>query len=84
MSVHSPFFDQKLKFPLILILDSDRRKRVIYVIKIIVNKKPIPVGVYLMSDEIKRNMILVGAQKVSDLNRDMLIPLDSLGDRILS
>ncbi|MBW2208144.1 MAG: alpha-hydroxy-acid oxidizing protein [Deltaproteobacteria bacterium] len=38
----------------------------------------------LMSDEIKRNMILVGAQKVSDLNRDMLISLDSLGERILS
>ena len=38
----------------------------------------------LMSGEIKRNMILLGAQKVSDLNKDMLIPLDSLGDRILS
>lgn len=38
----------------------------------------------LMSDEIKRNMILVGAQTVADLNKDMLIPLDSLGDRILS
>ena len=37
----------------------------------------------LMSDEMKRNMILVGAQTVSELNKDMLIPLDALGDRIL-
>lgn len=37
----------------------------------------------LMSDEIKRNMILLGAQTAGDLNKDMLIPLDALGDRIL-
>lgn len=38
----------------------------------------------LMADEMKRIMILTGAEKLSDLNRDILVPLDRLGDRILS
>jgi isopentenyl diphosphate isomerase/L-lactate dehydrogenase-like FMN-dependent dehydrogenase len=38
----------------------------------------------LMADEMKRIMLLTGAEKLSDLNREILLPLDSLGDRILS
>ncbi len=38
----------------------------------------------LMADEMKRIMLLTGTEKLSDLNRDILIPLNSLGDRILS
>ena len=38
----------------------------------------------LMADEIKRVMILTGAQKLSDLNKEILLPLNSFGDRILS
>jgi len=37
----------------------------------------------LMADEMKRIMVLTGAEKMSDLNRGILLPLDSLGDRIL-
>jgi len=38
----------------------------------------------LMADEMKRNMILVGAQTLGDLKKDNLLSLDALGDRILS
>ena len=38
----------------------------------------------LMADEMKRNMILTGAQKRSDLKKKVLVPLNALGDRILA
>ena len=38
----------------------------------------------LMADEMKRIMILTGVKKASDLNREILLPLDDLGDRILA
>jgi 4-hydroxymandelate oxidase len=38
----------------------------------------------LMADEMKRIMLLTSTEKLSDLHRDILIPLNSLGDRILS
>ena len=37
----------------------------------------------LMADEMKRIMVLTGAEKLSDLNSGILLSLDNLGDRIL-
>lgn len=37
----------------------------------------------LMEEEMKRIMALVGAQKLSDLNKDCLVVLDELGSKIL-
>ena len=38
----------------------------------------------LMADEMRRTMVLLGAEKVADLDRNVLAPLNRLGDRILT
>lgn len=38
----------------------------------------------LMADEMKRIMVLTGTKKLSDLNNQSLVPLNDIGDRILS